>query len=201
MEKFGFRISEQSKIICSRCRKIIITVSIVLWFMASYSPTSSRESIETKYSTVENLQERNLKIQNEKLETSYAGYLGKFIEPAIEPLGFDWKIGIALITSFSAREVFVGTMATIFSVDENEASTSKLKEKMATARNPKTGELIFNFANSFSLMVFFALAMQCMSTLAIVKKETRTWKWPLVQMLFMTGLAYFSSLFVFWILK
>jgi ferrous iron transport protein B len=113
--------------------------------------------------------------------------LGKAIEPAITPLGYDWKIGIALISSFAAREVFVGTLATIYSV-ENDAEET-IKSRMASEVLPN-GQPLFNLASGISLMLFYAFAMQCMSTLAIVKKETNTWKWPMVQLFGMTFLAY-----------
>ena len=126
--------------------------------------------------------------------------MGKFIEPAIRPLGFDWKIGIALITSFAAREVFVGTMATIYSIgsEENEGS---IKDRMAREKNPLTGRPVYDFATSLSLLIFYVFAMMCMSTLAVVKRETNSWKWPIIQFFFMTGLAYFGSLIVYQIFK
>ena len=131
---------------------------------------------------------------SEKLQNSYAGILGKTIEPVIKPLGYDWKIGIALITSFAAREVFVGTMATLYSVEENDNST--LKQKMQSAVR-EDGSKVYTLPTALSLMVFYLLAMQCMSTLAVVKRETRGWKWPTVQLAYMTGLAYFMSLLVY----
>jgi ferrous iron transport protein B len=130
----------------------------------------------------------------EKLQNSFAGILGKSIEPAIKPLGYDWKIGIALITSFAAREVFVGTMATLYSVEENDNST--LKQKMESAKR-EDGTKVYTLPTALSLMVFYLLAMQCMSTLAVVKRETRTWKWPAIQLVYMTGLAYFMSFMVY----
>ena len=127
------------------------------------------------------------------LENSYAGILGKAIEPAIVPLGYDWKIGIALITSFAAREVFVGTMATLYSVgDDKKDDNLTLRKKMEAAVR-SDGSKVYNVATGLSLLVFYVLAMQCMSTLAIVKRETRSWKWPMIQLVYMTGLAYFMS--------
>ena len=134
------------------------------------------------------------------LENSFAGILGRSIEPLIEPLGFDWKIGIALITSFAAREVFVGTMATLYSVGDNGEETLALREKMAQATKPD-GSKVYTLATGVSLMIFYVFAMQCMSTLAIVKRETRSWKWPIIQLLYMTALAYIFSLIVFQVLK
>ena len=144
--------------------------------------------------------ERKLKISSEQLEVSYAGIIGKFIEPAISPLGFDWKIGIALVTSFAAREVFVGTMATIYSVG-NSDNTQTLREKMYLEKNSSTGLPTFSVAVGFSLMIFYAFAMQCMSTLAVVYRETKHWKWPAIQFLFMSALAYISSFLVYQLLK
>ena len=135
------------------------------------------------------------------LENSYAGILGKSIEPAIIPLGYDWKIGIALITSFAAREVFVGTMATLYSVGEDkDKDNTTLRQKMSAAVRPD-GTKVYTVATGLSLLVFYVLAMQCMSTLAVVKRETRSWKWPLIQLFYMTGLAYLMSLLVFNIFK
>ena len=128
------------------------------------------------------------------MQNSFAGILGKSIEPVITPLGYDWKIGIALITSLAAREVFVGTMATLYSVEDNDNST--LKEKMQSAVR-EDGSKVYTLPAALSLMVFYLLAMQCMSTLAVVKRETRTWKWPLIQLAYMTGLAYIMSFIVY----
>ena len=127
--------------------------------------------------------------------------MGKSIDPAIKPLGYDWKVGIALITSFAAREVFVGTLATIYSVEAEDENTTTIKEKMRSEINPDTGKQRFNFPAGMSFLVFYAFAMQCMATLAIVKRETKTWKWPLIQLFGMTGLAYICSLIVYQILS
>jgi ferrous iron transport protein B len=134
------------------------------------------------------------------LENSYAGLLGKAIEPIITPLGYDWKIGIALITSFAAREVFVGTMATLYSVGDKEGNNTTLRKKMEAATRPD-GSKVYNLATGLSLLVFYVLAMQCMSTLAVVKRETRSWKWPIIQLVYMTGLAYVMSLLVYNLFK
>jgi ferrous iron transport protein B len=134
-----------------------------------------------------------------KLEFSYAGRIGKVIEPAIEPLGFDWKIGIALLTSFAAREVFVGTMATIYSLG-SEDDHLKVRERMALEVNPATGRPIYNLATSMSLLIFYVFAMQCMSTLAVVKRETGSWKWPIFQFIFMGVVAYVGSLITYQLL-
>jgi len=134
-----------------------------------------------------------------KLENSYIGIMGKFIEPAVSPLGYDWKIGIAIVSSFAAREVFVGTLATIYSVGSDEEET--IKRRMAAEVNPILGGPLFNLASGISLLLFYAFAMQCMSTLAIVKRETNTWKWPVLQLGIMTAIAYVAALVAFQLLK
>lgn len=182
--------------------KIIIAISIVLWALSSYGPGTTFADIDKKYEESSNINADlspallKAQIASEKLEASYAGMLGKSIEPAIAPLGFDWKIGIALITSFAAREVFVGTMATLYSIGDEENTTS-LREKMHAARHAKTGEKIYSKATTLSLLLFYAFAMQCMATLAIVYKETKSIRWPLIQVVYMGTLAYLSSLLVY----
>ena len=185
--------------------KIILAISIVLWFLASYGPGkkfNDAEAIITGQNTNSTLSKLELKdkVAAYKLENSYIGIMGKAIEPAISPLGYDWKIGIAIISSFAAREVFVGTLATIYSVGDND-NDNTIKNKMGAEINPETGAKIFNFATGISLLLFYAFAMQCASTLAITKKETNTWKWPLAQLVFMSGLAYIVALIAFQILK
>src|SRR5205809_1365860 len=147
-----------------------------------------------------NTEELNKEFGAAKLENSYAGILGKSIEPAITPLGYDWKIGIALITSFAAREVFVGTMATLYSVGEDDRNSFKLQDKMKAAKK-EDGTPLYTLATGVSLMIFYLFAMQCMSTLAVVRRETRSWKWPLIQLVYMTGLAYIMSLIAYQVLK
>ncbi len=186
--------------------KVILAVSIILWVLSSYGPGKRYEAIEKKYSSAEYTAlytetELELMIGSEKLENSYAGIMGKSIEPVIKPLGYDWKIGIALITSFAAREVFVGTMATLYSVDADDAHMESVREKMHSARNPDTGLPVFTTAVAFSLMMFYAFAMQCVSTVAIVHRETRSWKWPLIQFVYMTVMAYVSALVVYQLLR
>ena len=132
-----------------------------------------------------------------KLEHSYAGVIGKAMEPVIRPLGYDWKIGIALLTSFAAREVFVGTMATIYSIGSHSDNNSTIKQRMREEINPETGGPRFTPAVGLSLLVFYTFAMQCMSTLAVVYRETRGWKWPVIQLLYMTALAYISAFAVY----
>ena len=200
-----FDVLEKTKAFVLGAGKIILALSVVLWFLASNGPESYKNA---EQNTIEKVANQNLgtdelqqKIAAVKLENSYIGIMGKSIEPAIRPLGYDWKIGIALITSFAAREVFVGTLATIYSVGSDDENTTTIKEKMRSEINPVTGKKIFNFPAGMSLLVFYAFAMQCMATLAIVKRETKTWKWPLIQLFGMTGLAYVCSLIVFQILK
>ncbi|MFT4679843.1 MAG: ferrous iron transport protein B [Flavobacteriales bacterium] len=185
--------------------KVIVIVSMVLWFLSSFGPSGAFEAAEELVvndpASIE-LSEDELAfaIESEKLRSSYAGLMGRFIEPAIEPLGFDWKIGIALITSFAAREVFVGTMSTIYSVEGDTENIQALQEKLSTTINPKTGEPIMGMATAFSLAIFYVFAMQCMSTVAVVRKETNGWKWPLLQLFLFTAIAYFASLLTFQIL-
>jgi len=200
-----YDVLEKTKAFVLGAGKIILALSIVLWFLASNGPESYKNA---EQNTIEKVANTDLgvaalqqKIAAAKLENSYIGIMGKSIEPAIRPLGYDWKIGIALITSFAAREVFVGTLATIYSVGSDDENTTTIKEKMRSEINPATGEKVFNFPAGMSLLVFYAFAMQCMATLAIVKRETKTWKWPLIQLFGMTGLAYVCSLIVFQILK
>ncbi len=185
--------------------KIIVAISVILWFLSSHAPGNRMETIEKKYASTEMTTkftetERNVKISSEKLENSYAGILGKGLEPAIAPLGFDWKIGIALVTSFAAREVFVGTMATIYSAD-NKDNSQTVRDKMQNEINSKTNLPTFTMAVSFSLLIFYAFAMQCMSTLAVVYRETKSWKWPVIQFLFMGTLAYVATFVVYHVLK
>jgi ferrous iron transport protein B len=176
--------------------RIIMIISLILWALSSFGPGNRMEAVETKYSVEARTDpEVATAYSSEKLENSYAGIAGKAIEPAIRPLGFDWRIGIALITSFAAREVFVGTMATLYSVGEDDEGL-RLRDKMKQARRPD-GTPLFTLAVGLSLMVFYVFAMQCMSTLAITRRETKTWKWPIVQFVYMTALAYLMSLLAF----
>ena len=199
----GYTIIEKTKAFVFEAGKVIMAISIVLWVLASYGPGERFNNAEEKVMEETRnmrLTEQGLKdrIAAYKLENSYAGIIGKAIEPVIEPLGYDWKIGIAIITSFAAREVFVGTMATIYSigsVGEDDAMT--IKDRMKTEINPETGGPRFTPAVGFSLLVFYTFAMQCASTIAIVYRETKGWKWPLIQLAYMTTLAYVSAFAVF----
>jgi ferrous iron transport protein B len=184
--------------------KIIMIISLILWALSSFGPGKKMEEIKARYEQVKSLPETDAALaeknyQTTKLENSYAGILGKIIEPAIAPLGYDWKIGIALITSFAAREVFVGTMATLYSVGDGE-NDLLLRDKMKAATR-KDGTPVYSLATGLSLMIFYVFAMQCMSTLVIVKRETRGWKWPIIQLIYMTGLAYLMSLLVYQLFK
>lgn len=181
--------------------KIIMIISLVLWALSSFGPGNTMHQISEKYEQLKaqpgaNIEQLSKAYQTDKLESSYAGIIGKSIEPAIRPLGYDWKIGIALVTSFAAREVFVGTMATLYSVGDDDDGSLLLKEKMKAAVRPD-GSPVFSLATGLSLMIFYVFAMQCMSTLAVVKRETRSWKWPVIQLLYMTGLAYLMSWVVY----
>jgi len=197
----GITMIEKAKIFVIDAGRVIMLISLLLWFLSSYGPGDRMHKVDDKYalikqqSTQEQLPEINRQYNSEKLQNSYAGILGKTIEPVIKPLGFDWKIGIALITSFAAREVFVGTMATLYSVEESDDETS-LREKMHNAVR-EDGSKVYTLPTALSLMVFYVLAMQCMSTLAVVKRETRSWKWPALQLGYMTALAYGMSWVVF----
>lgn len=187
-------VKEKSGDFVFNAGKIIVIVSIVLWFLASYGPGDSFNQVDQKYAGYTGA-DKALLIQSEKLEQSYAGHLGKLLEPAIEPIGYDWKIGIALITSFAAREVFVGTIATIYSVGdaENEQSLTEVLAKQTRA----DGSLLYSVPTILSLLVFYAFAMQCVSTLAVTYRETRSIKWPLVQFTYMSAFAYLMSWVVF----
>ena len=195
----------KAKIFLFEAGKVIMIISLILWVLSSFGPGSRMKSIENNYAQLKqqpnaNIEQLDKEFQTAKLENSYAGILGKSIEPAIEPLGYDWKIGIALITSFAAREVFVGTMATLYSVGDQDEGELRLRDKMKAARK-EDGTPVYTLAAGVSLMIFYVFAMQCMSTLAIVKRETRSWKWPMIQLVYMTGLAYLMSLIAYQVLK
>lgn len=193
---------EKAKIFVFDAGKVIMMISLLLWALSTYGPKAKMAGITAKYEQLiindpQKATELNKQRKTELLQSSFAGTLGKAIEPAIRPLGYDWKIGIALITSFAAREVFVGTMATLYSVGEDaDTNNSTLREKMAAAVR-EDGSKVYNLATGLSLLIFYVLAMQCMSTLAVVKRETRSWKWPAIQLVYMTGLAYLMSWVVY----
>ena len=194
----------KAKIFVRDAGKVIMIISLILWALSSIGPGKRMKKLSQDFAVLKSQPGANAATLDKqfaaaKLENSYAGIMGKSIEPAIAPLGYDWKIGIALITSFAAREVFVGTMATLYSVGD-EKNDLKLKEKMKAAVYPD-GKPVFNLASGISLMIFYVFAMQCMSTLAIVRRETRSWKWPIIQFIYMTGLAYVMSLIAYQLLK
>lgn len=177
----ALQMYERAKIFVEDAGKIILAMSVVLWFLASY-PKADLDSTMPA---------------SQKIEQSYAGQIGKFMEPAIKPLGFDWKIGIGLLTSFAAREVMVSTMATIYNVEDGDETSVNLRTALQNDTNRQTGEKIYSPLTAISLMVFFVLACQCMATVAIVKRETNSWKWPIFMVAYMTGFAYIGSLIVF----
>lgn len=195
----GVTMLEKARIFVTDAGKIIMIISLVLWFLSSYGPGDRMDNITQRYqqemrNRPAETDQLTRQMNTERLANSYAGILGKSIEPAIKPIGYDWKIGIALITSFAAREVFVGTMATLYSVEDEDDNS--LREKMQAA-TWADGSKVYTLATALSLMVFYLLAMQCMSTLAIVKRETKSWKWPIIQLVYMTVLAYGMSWLVY----
>jgi ferrous iron transport protein B len=183
--------------------KVIVAISVILWILSSYGPGDDflRISEQLNIAEASGDGQQTALLSAEKLRNSYAGITGRALEPVIEPLGFDWKIGIALITSFAAREVFVGTMSTIYSVGGDGSDVTTVREKMLGEINPDTGLPRYDIAVGISLMLFYAFAMQCMSTLAVVKRETGTWKWAIFQFVFMGLIAYISSFFAYHILS
>ena len=204
LKNVALTVLEKTKAFIFGAGKIILAISIVLWVLASYGPGeqfNNAESIIIEKYAHQNLSEDDLqhKIASHKLEHSFIGITGRAIEPAIRPLGYDWKIGIAIVSSFAAREVFVGTLATIYSVGSDDEET--IKNRMAGEVNPILGGPLFNFASGISLLLFYAFAMQCLSTLAIVKRETNSWKWPIYQFTIMTAIAYIAGLIAFQFLK
>ena len=200
LKNVGITVWEKTRTFVAEAGKIILAISILLWIMASYGPgkdfNQAAQIVQKNYPDLNDI-DLEIKTNAYKLEHSYIGILGKTIEPVISPLGYDWKIGIALISSFAAREVFVGTLATIYSVESDSEDT--IKNRMASEVR-KDGSPLFNLASGISLMLFYAFAMQCMSTLAVVRKETNSWKWPMVQLFGMTLLAYLVAFSTYQIL-
>lgn len=201
MRNVFLTVWEKVKAFIFEAGKIILVISVVLWFLASYGIPSQMAAAEQEALTAAQVQqldeqEKENLLAAKKIEASFAGQLGKAIEPIIQPLGFDWKMGIALVTSFAAREVFVGTMATIYSIGSADDESS-VRERMAREVDPVTGKAVYDLATTLSLLIFYVFAMQCMSTLAVVKRETKSWKWPIVQFVFMTVLAYLGSLITY----
>ncbi|ADF50606.1 ferrous iron transport protein B [Zunongwangia profunda] len=204
LKNIGINVVEKTKSFVFGAGKIILAISIILWVLASYGPgndfNNAEEIIRSNY-TEQNIptEEIEQEIASYKLKHSYIGIMGRGIEPVVAPLGYDWKIGIAIISSFAAREVFVGTLATIYSVGSDEEET--IKNRMAAETNPVLGGPLFTLASGVSLLLFYAFAMQCMSTLAIVKKETNSWKWPVLQLVIMSVFAYVVALIAFQVLN
>ena len=201
----GLTIYHKCRTFVVEAGRIILVVSLILWFLASFGPGEQMAKIEEDYTARlqtpdlagEEIQKIELQRKSTLIKASYAGIIGQFIEPVIRPLGFDWKLGIALLTSFAAREVFVGSMATIYGVgDAEEGNYEGLRFRMQSEINDD-GTPVYGFAVALSLLIFYAFAMQCMSTLAIVKRETGSWKWTMIMLVYMTGLAYFSSFVVY----
>ncbi len=201
----GINVLEKVKIFVIDAGKIILSISIILWALATFGPSGKMENAEKYVRANPSFtqlpdEEQNQKVASARLESSYIGIFGKAIEPAIRPLGYDWKIGISLITSFAAREVFVGSLATIYAVQEDGNENLRLIDRLKAEKNDKN-EPIFTLASGVSLMIFYVFAMQCMATLAVVRRETNSWEWPLIQVAFMGFMAYFGALFAFTILS
>lgn len=206
LKNVGLNVVEKTKAFVYGAGKIILALSVIIWFLGSHGPgkqfSQAEEIVKNQpESSSLNEQQLNDKIASYQLENSYIGIMGKSIEPAIRPLGYDWKIGIAIVSSFAAREVFVGTLATIYNIGSGGENEATIKERMDAEVDPVTGKKIFNFATGVSLLLFYAFAMQCISTLAITKKETNSWKWPLLQLIGMSGFAYLVSLAAYQLLK
>lgn len=181
----------------SEAGKVIIVISMILWFLSNFGPSEAMKKAENEAHIIQQLNpSQSADIETTlRLEASYAGHLGKWIEPAIEPLGYDWKTGIALITSFAAREVFVGTMATLF--QSSEDNTQGIIEKMQAIKNPKTGKPLYGLPYALSLIVFYAFALQCMSTMAVMKRETGSWTWPIALFVIYGIIAYVGAYMVY----
>jgi ferrous iron transport protein B len=195
----------KAKIFVFDAGKVIMIISLILWGLSSFGPGNRMKELKANHEQIKILPGTDVDLvertyQTARLENSYAGILGKSIEPVINPLGYDWKIGIALITSFAAREVFVGTMATLYSVGDQDQGALRLRDKMKAAKK-EDGTPVYTLASGISLMIFYVFAMQCMSTLAVVKRETKSWKWPIIQLIYMTGLAYLMSFIAYQLLK
>jgi ferrous iron transport protein B len=196
----GFTVFEKVKVFVFDAGKIIVAISIILWALATYGPASRERALQELHQQqayTKATQAKQQELDNAVLlSESYIGHFGKWMEPAIAPLGYDWKIGIALLSSFAAREVFVGSLATIYAVGDDTDIQKRLIEKLKEEKNDK-GQATYSLATGASLLVFYVFAMQCMATLAVVKRETNSWKWPLLQLVFMGVVAYLSAFIVF----
>ena len=212
-----WRMIERAKIFLIRAGRIIFAFSILLWFGATYPKAELPAELQNQYSTVQTelaslnattnaervtqLEDQLAELDNTasayQMEQSAIGYLGKLIEPVMRPLGFDWKLSAGIITAFAAREVIVGALGTIYSIADADEESLDLRKHLQEARDPDTGQLLYTPLVAISLLVFFVLALQCTSTLAIAKRELNSWKWPVIMWVYMTGLAYLASLIVF----
>lgn len=201
MQTVLLQMSQKCMSFISSAGKVIVIISLILWWLSSYGPGNAMQQAEVEVQrTTEKIsgitpEQRNIALSEARLEASYAGHLGKFIEPAIQPLGYDWKTGIAIISSFAAREVFVGTMATLFRGDPENPDT--IREVMRQSSDPQTGKPLYGLPYALSLMIFYAFALQCMSTIAVMKRETGGWKWPTIQFTSFLVLAWISAWLVF----
>jgi ferrous iron transport protein B len=200
-KEVGINLIEKVKVFAWDAGRVIVAISILLWALASYGPSDRIEQAEAKVKSEWTGEEAERRLSAVRLENSYIGILGHAIEPVIKPLGYDWKMGISLITSFAAREVFVGSMATIYSVGEDFEENSALIERLRDERWEDTGQPIYTIASGMSLMVFYVYAMQCMATFAVVRRETKSWKWPIIQLVYMGVLAYLAAWITFIILR
>ena len=180
LSSIGWQVYERGKIFLMNAGTIILAISIVLWFLASFPQQDNSENFSPR----------------QKIEQSYAGQIGHAIEPIIKPLGYDWKIGVGLVTSFAAREVIISTLSTLYNLEENEHHRVSLIDAMRNDRDAN-GKHVFSVLVALSLMVFFAYAAQCMATFAIIKRETNSWRWPILMVIYMTVLAYSASLIVY----
>jgi ferrous iron transport protein B len=204
-KNLGISVYQKSRSFVWEAGKIILAISVILWFLAGFGPgdSLSKAKLSAEVEALSqklNQEETDRLVSSRQLESSYAGIAGQWLEPAIRPMGFDWKIGVALISSFAAREVFVGTMSILYA-SGSDGEPELLRTKMVSARNPETGKPVFTMAVISSLLVFYIFAMQCMSTLAVSYRETRSWKWPMLQLIYMTGLSFGLSTLVYWFLS
>jgi ferrous iron transport protein B len=199
-EQVGYTVYESVKSFVLEAGKVILAISIILWVVSSYGPGDRMEQAEQQVvaeMSNHSEEEVNAAVASARLENSYAGSFGRTIEPVIKPLGYDWKIGIALLASFAAREVFVGTMATIYSISGDSEDVLTVKQRLIQEKNPATGGAMYTPAVCYSLLMFYVFAMMCMSTIAVVYRETHGWKWPMIQLTYLMGLAYISAFAVY----
>lgn len=196
-KEVGINLLDKVRVFAWDAGRVIVSISILLWALASYGPSERMRKAEEQIVSTYPADEQEGRLASARLENSYIGILGHAVEPVIRPLGYDWKMGIALITSFAAREVFVGSMAAIYSVGEDFEENKVLIERLRDETWPETGKPIYTLASGLSLMVFYVYAMQCMATFAVVKRETKSWKWPIIQLVYMGVLAYLAAFITF----